>query len=166
MEKRTVGGNGTIALLKNLRCHMKDAGCGPYKLAVWDQTNGMVVMERFDDYWQGPAKTKTIIFKAVVEYSTRKALLEAGDADVILVDPIYRYDFDNNPDIQVISGHPRAQVTSIHMGWRVKETSEYIGSGKLDGKGIPPTSSPISTPARGFCTPSTTTPSSTIWSMD
>jgi len=118
--------------------HMKDAGCGPYKLAVWDQTNGMVVMERFDDYWQGPAKTKTIIFKAVVEYSTRKALLEAGDADVILVDPIYRYDFDNNPDIQVISGHPRAQVTSIHMGWRVKETSEYIGSGKLDGKGIPP----------------------------
>jgi len=117
--------------------HMADAGCGPYKLAVWDQTNNMVVMERFDDYWQGPAKTKTLIFKTVEEYSTRKAMLEAGDADLVLVDPIYRYDFDNNPDIEVISGHPRAQVTSIHMGWKVQETSEYIGSGKLDGNGIP-----------------------------
>jgi len=118
--------------------HMQDAGCGPYYVNVWDQTNGMVVLEKFEDYWQGPAKLQTVIIRNIEEYSTRKALLEAGDVDVILVDPIYRYDFDGNPDIEIMVGHPRAQVTSLHMGWKVKEESEYIGSGKLDGNGMPP----------------------------
>mgnify|MGYP002508585520 CR=1 FL=1 len=33
-------------------------GTGPYKFVSWD-TNQSVVLERFEDYWGEPAKTKT-----------------------------------------------------------------------------------------------------------
>ncbi len=117
--------------------HMSDAGSGPFKVNVWDQENQQVVLDRFDEYWQGPAKIKQVILRDVQEYSTRKALLEAGDVDCIAVDPIYRGVFDDNPDLNVIEGFPRAQVTSLHMTWGVDPNSEYLGSGKLDGNGIP-----------------------------
>ncbi|HPE69258.1 MAG TPA: ABC transporter substrate-binding protein [Thermotogota bacterium] len=114
-----------------------DAGSGPFKLQVWDQENKTVVLQRFDQYWQGPAKLKSVILRDIEEFSTRKALLEAGDVDLIAVDPIYRGTFDNTPGVTVIEGFPRAQVTSIHFTWAVDPASEYIGSGQFDGEGIP-----------------------------
>jgi peptide/nickel transport system substrate-binding protein len=41
--------------------HAAAAGCGPFKLVEWDTAQQKVILERFDDYWAGPAKLKTVV---------------------------------------------------------------------------------------------------------
>ncbi len=118
--------------------HTKVAGSGPYKLVEWDQGNQRIVLERFEDYWQGPAPMKNVIIWGVDEFSTRKAMLLAGDADLINVPNQFIDQFKNIPGIRAVTGFPLASVTNIHMNWGVDPVSEYLGSGKLDGRGIPP----------------------------
>jgi peptide/nickel transport system substrate-binding protein len=57
-------------------------GAGPFKLAEWipDQR---VVMDAFEDYWQGPPGVAHIIWRTIPEEATRTAELLAGSVDVI-----------------------------------------------------------------------------------
>ena len=118
--------------------HSVDAGCGPFKVVEWDRAQQKVILERFDEYWRGPAKLKTVIIWGIDEYSTRKAMLEAGDADIVYVPTQYKEQVVNMPGVRIIDGYPTSAITSFHFNWKVKEGSEYIGSGKLDGNGVPP----------------------------
>ncbi|RKX54564.1 MAG: ABC transporter substrate-binding protein [Thermotoga sp.] len=112
-------------------------GTGPFKLVEWDRTEQKVILERFDDYWRGPAKIKKVIIWGIDEFSTRKAMLEKGDVDICAVPTQYISQVEGLPGVTVIKGLPRPVVTSLHFNWTVAEGSEYIGSGKLDGNGIP-----------------------------
>ena len=47
------------------------------------------VFERFDGYWGEKPPIKTAIFKYVKEWSTRKLMLQNGDADRVMVDNPY-----------------------------------------------------------------------------
>jgi len=58
-----------------------DAGSGPYKLVEWSP-NDRVVFERFDDYWDGPAKTKNLIFLDIPERAQQRLALESGTIDL------------------------------------------------------------------------------------
>lgn len=118
--------------------HTQVAGSGPFKLVEWDQGTQRLLFERFDDYWQGPAAMKNVIIWGIDEYSTRKAIFMAGDADFIYVPNENVVEFENIPGIRVETGHPQYSVTSTHMNWNVDPRSEYLFSGKLDGRGIPP----------------------------
>lgn len=120
--------------------HNYDAGSGPFKLVEWDRAQQKVILERFDEYWAGPAKLKTVVIWGVDEYSTRKSIFEAGDADIVYV-PAQYLDQARGLEAEgkaiVTLGYPQASITSLHFNWLVVEGSEYVGSGKLDGKGIP-----------------------------
>lgn len=59
------------------------AGTGPYRLSEWVRGERLV-LERFDDYFEGPAPMARIEYRIVPEASTRIALLETGEADVTL----------------------------------------------------------------------------------
>ncbi|MFQ6085111.1 MAG: ABC transporter substrate-binding protein [Candidatus Bathyarchaeia archaeon] len=61
-----------------------DAGSGPYKLTEWVPKQ-RVVIERFDDYFEGPASIKNVVWQIVPEVTTRELALFAGDADIIEV---------------------------------------------------------------------------------
>ena len=57
-------------------------GTGPYKFVEW--ANGeKVVMERFDDYYRGPAAIKDLTFKIIADKSTAAISLEKGEIDVL-----------------------------------------------------------------------------------
>lgn len=56
-------------------------GTGPFKLAKWD-VGEQQVFERFDDYFLGPAVSKTIVIKIVPDASARAAALETGEVDI------------------------------------------------------------------------------------
>lgn len=118
--------------------YAKTNGTGPFKVVEWDRAQQRVTLERFDGYWRGPAKIKKVIIWNVGEWSTMKAMLEKGDADIAAVPTIYLPQIENTPGITVIKPLPYVSVTSLHFNWNVRPDSKYIGSGKLDGEGIPP----------------------------
>jgi len=49
---------------------------------------------RNDEYWQTPAVLERVVFSIVEEFGTRFAMLQAGDADIIDVDPVDRPQVD------------------------------------------------------------------------
>lgn len=60
---------------------IQPVGTGPYKLVEWARGD-YVKLERNDDYWGEPAKTKYVIFRNVAENANRTIEVETGGADI------------------------------------------------------------------------------------
>jgi peptide/nickel transport system substrate-binding protein len=109
----------------------------------------------------GVPELKTVTIKNVTEWSTRLAALKAGDADGIVVDPAYFDQIDpmvkdvvegtdvaadptteRNPKGNLREYHGIPQLSSTDMflnqGINVEGDNPLVGSGALDGAGIPP----------------------------
>jgi peptide/nickel transport system substrate-binding protein len=139
-------------------------GTGPFKLETLKQGEQYTLV-RNDDYFKGPAKLQHIIAKAVAEWGTRFAMMQAGDADVAIVPASNRsqmdalvgekcvYDIaagdfkpcevtDATQPFRVYLGLPPISQDVILFNWGIATSAEspnpYLGSGKLDGNGIPP----------------------------
>lgn len=113
-------------------------GTGPFRFIEWDRAQQRVTLERFDGYWREPAKIKKVIIWNVGEWSTMKMMLERGDADIAAVPTVYLGQVEGMPGVVVEKNLPYIAITALHFNWNVKPDSKYIGSGKLDGNGIPP----------------------------
>ena len=115
----------------------KAIGTGPFKLLEWDRTQQKVVLVRNDEYWGEQPKLAKVIIWGVDEWSTRRSMLEAGDADQIYTPLQYLDQVKGIPGVVVREGS-RLTITALHFNWTVAKDSKYLGSGKLDGEGIPP----------------------------
>ncbi|MDE2313765.1 MAG: ABC transporter substrate-binding protein, partial [Elusimicrobia bacterium] len=115
-------------------------GTGPFEVADWDQVGHFVLLKRFDRYWRGPAKLARVLVKSVPELSTRKLMLEAGDADVAEVAGPLAGEMKGLAGVRVKEGIPELSVDpAFFFTFRINTTANPdIGSGKLDGRGIPP----------------------------
>ncbi len=141
-------------------------GTGPYKLDHWTPTQELVLVAN-DSYWRtepawpggptGAPKIKKVVIKEISEFSTRLAMYQAGDADIVIAGGA-----QNWPQLDTLVGEVCTQdgkctVTSDKTGrvykglgsvtradafltFKIDTTggNNYIGSGKLDGNGIPP----------------------------
>lgn len=115
-------------------------GAGPFKLARWERTARYTLLERHDGYWRGPAKLKRVLIKTVPELNTRKLMLQVGDADLIETPRPYLSQLAGLPGVKIADKLPRLQ-TDPALFFTVKinpVANPDIGSGKLDGDGIPP----------------------------
>ncbi|KAF2955963.1 ABC transporter substrate-binding protein [Marinitoga sp. 38H-ov] len=119
--------------------YAKEIGSGPFTLVEWNRTEQKVTLKAFPEYWRGPAKVENVVIWGVDEWSTRKTLLEKGEADIAAVPVQFLNQVKGNPDLEIIEGLPSVSVTTLNFNWQVKPDSPYIGSGKLDGEGIPTT---------------------------
>jgi len=114
-------------------------GTGPYKLVKWD--NGVeVVLTRNENYWGDKPAVKHVKILTMPEWSTRKASLLAGDVDMATVDPQYLGQVEGQPGIRVHKGLDQLSVYMLFFNQSINTDGDnrYIGSGKLDGAGIPP----------------------------
>lgn len=143
-------------------------GTGPYKLESWTPGESYILVAN-ENYWRtdddpvwegGPAgqpRIQTIVHQLVDEWSTRFAMLQAGDAEVVTVPQANRPQADelvgelcdwetgectpnpDNPDgpLRKWGDLPAVSRTDVFMTFNVAEGSPYIGSGELDGNGIP-----------------------------
>jgi len=134
-------------------------GTGPFKLDDWKFSEELVLV-RNETYWREPARLERIVTKYVNEWGTRFAMMLAGDADVVsvpdenrsqmdaLVGERCEFDVENNrySPCNVINdslpyrlyiGRPGISRTDMFFNFRVAEDSNYVGSGRLDGNGIP-----------------------------
>jgi len=112
-------------------------GTGPFVLKKWVPEE-IVMLERFDDYWQGPAKVKNAQIKGINEWTTRKLMLQAGDADLVYVPQPYMNEVRTMAGVRVVENLAGLANTVAMMPWEINaEGNSLLGSGKLDGEGIP-----------------------------
>jgi len=114
-------------------------GTGPFKLVRWDRRTKEFVLERWDGYWRAPAKIKNVIVRGVNEFGTRKLMLQAGEADAIYADRPFWSQLQNLPGVKIVDDLPTMQNDPVvFFTFQVNTVGNaYVGSGKLDGEGIP-----------------------------
>jgi peptide/nickel transport system substrate-binding protein len=114
-----------------------DCGSGPFMLDRWEHGK-QVVLKRFDQYWRGPANFSEFIIMKVDEWSTRKLMFLRGDVDIAYVPRQNMKEVEGEPGIRIIKDLPTVANDALFFNFNISPTSPYIGSGKLDGEGIPP----------------------------
>ncbi len=112
-------------------------GTGPFRLERFEAQS--IHLTRHDEYWRGPAKLKNINIRVIPELITRKLMLEAGDADAIVA-PISAYSqFENIPGVRLVVIDSLLSPILFPFPFKLNPIANpLIGSGKLDGHGIPP----------------------------
>ena len=97
------------------------------------------MLERWDGYWRGPARLKMVVFRAISEFGTRKLMLAAGDADAIVADATAGSQLRGLPGVEFIEGLPHISVQLMRFCAKINPVrNPYVGSGLLDGEGVPP----------------------------
>ena len=91
-----------------------EMGTGPFKLGDWAQKQ-YIRLDRFDAYWQGPAKIAHVLIEQISSQATREMLLFSGDADMIAVNPEYRNDVRNRADVRIVEGLPTFTIDFIGL---------------------------------------------------
>jgi len=127
--------------------YMQDhaSGTGAYQLVNWDGGSSSVVAERFDGYWGEPASIQNVVINYVDEQAANILALQQGDADrIILGERTGLTQLRGAPGVNVVeqseAGEPLlpASVTTAFFNYDiVTENNEDVGSGQLDGNGVP-----------------------------
>jgi peptide/nickel transport system substrate-binding protein len=113
------------------------SGTGPYKLERWEK-GVEVVMTRNENYWGTKPAMAKAIYRVVDEWSTRKLMLLQGDIDAAQVDQLYYNEMNQEAGITASKGNTLLSVSGINFNQEIESTDNpYIGSGKLDGAGVP-----------------------------
>ncbi len=119
--------------------HRNVSGTGAYELVEWGDAS--VIATRFDDYWGGPAQIENVVYNYVDEEATRILALQQGDADrIILGQRASLVQVRGTPGV-VVHEEPDWASTCVSAGFfnfDIDTTDNVdVGSGQLDGNGIP-----------------------------
>lgn len=113
-------------------------GTGPFKLERWDRQAKQVTLARHDGYWRTPAALRRVVIQTVPEFTTRRLQLQQGDADLILASPNQLTQLRGLPGTAVQDNLPTIAVQMVQFNQKINtEANPDVGSGKLDGAGIP-----------------------------
>lgn len=134
-------------------------GTGPFKLGEWKPGEELTLV-RNEDYWREPARLGRVVIRYEEEWGVRFALMQAGEADAvavpgenrsqmdILVGERCEFDLEANQykpctvveetlPFRLYIGRPGISRADVFLNFEVAEGSNYVGSGQLDGNGIP-----------------------------
>jgi peptide/nickel transport system substrate-binding protein len=131
------------------------------EIVLTSNDNYWVTEPLWDGAPTGAPALKRIVIQNVTEFGTRFAMFAAGDADTLTVgsqadyaqvDPLVGEECDYNADtagfdcspagdgsgqVRVYKGFPTVVHTDVFFNFNIS-SEQYIGSGQLDGNGIPP----------------------------
>ena len=114
-------------------------GTGPYALSRADQKAGELVLRRNDGYWRKPAALELVHIRTAECTALRMNMLENGDADSGYFEDRDIRDVRELPGVRVVDGLPYSSMGEIlYFNFDTDPASELLGSGKLDGQGVPP----------------------------
>ncbi|HKI52954.1 MAG TPA: ABC transporter substrate-binding protein, partial [Anaerolineales bacterium] len=134
-------------------------GTGPFMLDHLTRGEETVLV-RNDNYWREPAQLERVVFKYIDEWGTRFAMAQAGDADIFSVpaannsqvdalvgeDCVFDVAANEYKPCEVVDdslpfrryiGRPSISHTDMFLTFNINPVSNYVGSGQLDGNGIP-----------------------------
>ncbi|WP_135230550.1 ABC transporter substrate-binding protein [Deinococcus fonticola] len=112
------------------------SGTGAYRLVKRDADN--VLLTAHTAYWGGAPAIKNVIMQKIGELAARQQAFLKGDADLIEAGTRSNVDAQlrGKPGVVILDNLPITGVQGLFMNNNVKSASA-LGSGKLDGKGIP-----------------------------
>jgi peptide/nickel transport system substrate-binding protein len=114
-------------------------GTGPYVLERWDKKTATLLLARNDRYWRPPAAFKRVVIKTLVDLNTRRMMLQGADADDSYLPQPMRALADGTPGTVVLGPFAGINMELLEFRMKINPTrNPDIGSGKLDGQGIPP----------------------------
>lgn len=121
--------------LTDSELNKKPSGTGAYQFV--SRNPNQAVYKAFDGYWGGKPKIDNVIIQKVDELATRVLALNKGDADwTTVISRANLKQVQGQPGVKVLDDLPGSSSSAIFLNQDIKEPKE-LGSGKLDGKGIP-----------------------------
>jgi peptide/nickel transport system substrate-binding protein len=121
--------------LNDSELNKKPSGTGAYQAISRDANKA--VFKAFAGYWGAKPAIENIIIQKVDEAATRILALQKGDADYVAVGSRANLkQVEGVAGVKVIDGLPSNSNTAIFLNQNIKDP-KVLGSGKLDGKGIP-----------------------------
>jgi peptide/nickel transport system substrate-binding protein len=116
--------------------HSIENGSGPFQLELWEPGIGIRLI-RNDDYWDEPTSFERVVTQIIDEWGTRKLMLQLGDADCATVPPEGIAQVKEMSGMLVYEDLPTLINQALFFQFDIESTSTLIGSGQLDGNGIP-----------------------------
>lgn len=80
-------------------------GSGPFKVKEWNKGESLV-LERFDDYYRGPASLESVVFKIIPNASTEEISFQNGELSVLRLttqDMLEKYSNDPNYSVYTLT---------------------------------------------------------------
>ena len=111
-------------------------GTGPFMLELWEP-GIQVRLVRNDDYWGAPASFERVINQVVDEWGARKLMLQLGDADCAFVPNAGIQEAKEMPGVLFYDDLPLLLNQALFFQFDIDPYSRFVGSGQLDGIGIP-----------------------------
>jgi peptide/nickel transport system substrate-binding protein len=124
--------------------HDQVSGTGAYQLVNWDGNS--LIAERFDGYWGEAPALETVVVNYISEQATNILALQQGDTDRVtdLGDRAALAQVRGSPGVTIVEadeeGNPflPTSVTTVFFNYDINlENNQDVGSGQLDGQGIP-----------------------------
>ena len=114
-------------------------GSGPFKLVRWDISARRLVLAANEQYFQGAPAIKNIHMMTITEGSMLRLMLETGDADIAEIPPQFIEQLKGKEGVSIYDNLPRLRTDPvIFFTLNINDKGNPdIGSGKLDGLGIP-----------------------------
>ena len=112
------------------------SGTGAYRLVKWDANN--VLLTAFPGYWGGMPAIRNVAMQKVSELAVRQQAFLRGDADLIEAGTRVNVEtqLKGQPGVTVLDNLPTTGAGALFMNQNIRAPG-VLGSGKLDGKGIP-----------------------------
>ncbi len=111
-------------------------GTGPFLLESW--TPGVeAIFLRNDDYWREPAAIERVLLQRIDEWTTRRLMLENGDADIVDVPRQYLNQMEAMDGVRVVRDLPLYTIAAVFLTRDIDMVDNtYVGGGEL-GNGVP-----------------------------
>lgn len=122
--------------LTNSKLSQAPSGTGAYKFVRKDANAFLATA--FDGYWGKKPAIKNVIIQKVPELAARQQAFLKGDADLVegAGRSVDEEQIKGKPGVVWQDNFPSTTATAFFMNENIK-ASGLLGSGKLDGKGIP-----------------------------
>lgn len=113
-------------------------GTGPFSVEAAED-DGQLVLKRNDAYWRKPAALAEVYLRVVPNKALRLWMLENGDADATYLEDQDYSEARDIPGVRIVdSAHHTVLGETLFFNFGTNPSSEFIGSGRLDGEGVPP----------------------------
>ena len=118
----------------------KSNGSGPFVVERWDKPKKRIYLKANKNYFLGTPKIERVYIITLAEQSTMRLMLQSGEIDIAEIAPSLIPQLVGDKNIAVYDTLPRLKTDPVlFFTFNINpENNPDIGSGKLDGKGIPP----------------------------